>query len=126
MSPRSGTHQSLRIPVCGVVLAADVGIPETARGAVLFAHGSGSGRHSPRNRYVADELNRAALVTVLADDEQDEDNKGRYKFPYGDFEEVHRCRLLAAESRAGQRKYYDIELAVAHLHGMLDVLRRRA
>ncbi|MCU1614682.1 MAG: hypothetical protein JWO98_2222 [Frankiales bacterium] len=60
------------------------------------------------------------------DDEQDEDNKGRYKFPYGDFEEVHRCGLLAAESRAGQRKYYDIELAVAHLHGMLDVLRRRA
>ncbi|MCU1614681.1 MAG: dienelactone hydrolase [Frankiales bacterium] len=45
MSPRSGTHQSLRIPVCGVVLAADVGIPETARGAVLFAHGCGSGRH---------------------------------------------------------------------------------
>jgi putative phosphoribosyl transferase len=41
--------------------------PETRRGAVLFAHGSGSGRHSPRNRYVADELNRAGLVTVLAD-----------------------------------------------------------
>jgi putative phosphoribosyl transferase len=34
---------------------------------VLFAHGSGSGRNSPRNRYVADELNRAGLVTVLAD-----------------------------------------------------------
>jgi hypothetical protein len=49
------------------------------------------------------------------DDEQDEDNKGRYKFPYGNFERVHRCGLLAAESRAGQRKYFDIELAVAHL-----------
>jgi hypothetical protein len=60
------------------------------------------------------------------DDEQDEDNKGRYKFPYGDFEKVHRCGLLAAESRAGQRKYVDIELAVAHLHGMLEVLRRRS
>jgi hypothetical protein len=60
------------------------------------------------------------------DDEEDEDNKGRYKFPYGDFEKVHRCGLLAAESRAGQRKYYDIELAVAHLHGMLELLRRRA
>ncbi|NMH97065.1 hypothetical protein [Pseudonocardia acidicola] len=47
------------------------------------------------------------------DDDEDEDNKGRYKFPYGDFEKVHRCALLAAESRAGQRKYYDIELAVA-------------
>jgi hypothetical protein len=58
------------------------------------------------------------------DDEEDEDNKGRYKFPYGDFEKVYRCGLLAAESRSGQRKYFDIELAVAHLHGMLEVLRR--
>jgi hypothetical protein len=60
------------------------------------------------------------------DTDQDEDNKGRYKFPYGDFSKVHRCGLLAAESRAGQRKYYDIELAVAHLHGMLDALRLSA
>jgi hypothetical protein len=58
------------------------------------------------------------------DDTQDENRKGRYKFPYGDFHDVHRCGLLAAESRAGQRKYYDIELAVAHLHGMLEMLRR--
>ncbi|MHA6795648.1 dienelactone hydrolase family protein [Pseudonocardia bannensis] len=63
----STIHQSLQIPVDGVVLEADLGMPETARGAVLFAHGSGSGRHSPRNRYVADELNRTGLVTVLAD-----------------------------------------------------------
>lgn len=56
------------------------------------------------------------------DDEEDEDNKGRYKFPYGDFERVHRCGLLAAESRAGQRKYFDIELSVAHLHGMLEMV----
>lgn len=57
------------------------------------------------------------------DDEEDAENKGRYKFPYGDFEKVHRCGVLAAESRAGQRKYYDIELATAHLHGMLEALR---
>jgi hypothetical protein len=57
------------------------------------------------------------------DDEQDPDNKGRYKFPYGDFEAVHRCGVLAAESRAGQRKYLDIEQAAAHLHGMLEELR---
>jgi hypothetical protein len=56
------------------------------------------------------------------DDDVDPDTKGHYKFPYGDFEKVHRCGLLAAESRAGQRKYYDIELAVAHLHGMIDAL----
>jgi hypothetical protein len=54
------------------------------------------------------------------DDEQDEDNKGRYKFPYGDFEKVHRCGILAAEARAGQRKYLDIERAAAHLHGMIE------
>jgi len=56
------------------------------------------------------------------DPEQDPRRKGRYKFPYGDFAKVHRCGLLAAESRAGQFKYYDIELAVAHLHGMLAAL----
>jgi hypothetical protein len=56
------------------------------------------------------------------DDEQNENTKGRYKFPYGDFENVHRCGVLAAESRAGQRKYADIENAAAHIHGMLEAL----
>ncbi|SRR6266550_3778011 len=54
------------------------------------------------------------------DTSQDEDNKGRYKFPYGDFERVHRCAILSAESRAGQYKHKDIQDAAAHLHGMLD------
>lgn len=67
MSTTNVTHQSRQIPAAGVVLEADFGLPGSPRGAVLFAHGSGSGRHSPRNRYVADELNRARLVTVLAD-----------------------------------------------------------
>jgi hypothetical protein len=58
------------------------------------------------------------------DDEADRQTKGRYKFPYGDFENVHRCGVLSAESRAGQYKYADIELAAAHLHGMLDVAKR--
>jgi putative phosphoribosyl transferase len=60
-------QESLEIPVAGVALAADVTVPEQARGVVLFAHGSGSSRHSPRNRYVAAELGRAGLATVLAD-----------------------------------------------------------
>ena len=55
----------------------------------------------------------------------DEERKGRYKFPYGDFEKVHRCGVLAAESRAGQYKYEDIELAAAHLHGMIDVAKSK-
>ncbi|MCW2725009.1 MAG: dienelactone hydrolase [Frankiales bacterium] len=62
-----GVTQSMRIAVAGVVLEADVGVPAPARGVVLFAHGSGSSRHSPRNRYVADELQAAGLATVLAD-----------------------------------------------------------
>jgi hypothetical protein len=61
-----------------------------------------------------------------ANDEANENTKARYKFPYGDFEKVHRCGLLAAESRAGQRKYFDIELATAHLHGMTDALHHAA
>jgi hypothetical protein len=56
------------------------------------------------------------------DDELPDGNKRRYKFPYGDFTKVHRCAVLSAESRAGQYKYFDIELAAAHLHGMLDEL----
>jgi putative phosphoribosyl transferase len=62
-----GVTQSMRIAVAGVVLEADVGVPAPARGVVLFAHGSGSSRHSPRNRYVADELQAAGLATVLVD-----------------------------------------------------------
>jgi hypothetical protein len=60
------------------------------------------------------------------DDEENEQTKGHYKFPYGDFEKVHRCGVLSAESRAGQRKYFDIENAAAHLHGMLEELRVRS
>jgi hypothetical protein len=60
---------------------------------------------------------------LAIDDEKDDETKTRYKFPYGDFENVHRCGVLAAESRAGQYGYTDVELAAAHLHGALDVLR---
>jgi hypothetical protein len=57
------------------------------------------------------------------DDEAREETKGHYKFPYGDFESVHRCAVLSAESRAAQYKHSDVEMAAAHLHGALDVLR---
>ncbi|MGZ4357349.1 MAG: hypothetical protein ACXVRU_11125 [Gaiellaceae bacterium] len=55
------------------------------------------------------------------DDTKDPETKGRYRFPYGDFERVHRCAVLAAESRAGQYSHHDIELALAHLHGMIEM-----
>jgi putative phosphoribosyl transferase len=67
MNTTNVTEQSLRIPAAGIMLDADVVVPRQARGVVLFAHGSGSGRHSPRNRSVAGELQRAGLATVLAD-----------------------------------------------------------
>ena len=53
-------EQSLQIPAGGVALDADLAVPEPQRGVVLFAHGSGSSRHSPRNRYVAGELQASA------------------------------------------------------------------
>jgi hypothetical protein len=59
------------------------------------------------------------------DDDHRKDTKAHYKFPYGDFREVHRCAVLSAESRAGQRKYFDVETAAAHLHGMLEGIAAR-
>lgn len=75
------------------------------------------------NRYLEQHgYDEYALWYLGVDNEAPRDTKGHYKFPYGDFRRVHRCGFLAAESRAGQRKYDDIELAVAHLHGMLEAL----
>ncbi len=55
------------VPVGRIELAADLAVPDRAKGLVLFAHGSGSSRHSPRNRHVADVLNRGAIGTILID-----------------------------------------------------------
>lgn len=57
----------LVLDTAGAHLDADVVVPDGAYGVVLFAHGSGSSRHSPRNRAVAEELNRRGLATVLMD-----------------------------------------------------------
>ena len=57
----------LAIPAGDVILDATFAKPDGARGVVAFAHGSGSGRHSPRNRYVAGVLNDGGFATVLAD-----------------------------------------------------------
>ncbi len=56
-----------KVPVGKIDLAADIVVPDRATGLVLFAHGSGSSRHSPRNRHVADVLNRGGMGTVLID-----------------------------------------------------------
>ena len=59
-------HQ-VRLPAGGVELDGDLALPAEARGIVLFAHGSGSSRHSPRNRQVAAALQRAGYATLLMD-----------------------------------------------------------
>jgi len=57
----------VQIPAGAAVLSGNLTIPENARVLVLFAHGSGSSRHSPRNQFVARTLNRASLGTLLFD-----------------------------------------------------------
>jgi hypothetical protein len=75
------------------------------------------------NRYLEEHgFDEYSLWYLGVDDEQDRDTKGRYKFPYGDFRQLHRCGLLAAETRAAQRGYGDIETAAHKLHQMLDEL----
>lgn len=55
------------MPLGAATLEASLGLPHDARGLVLFAHGSGSSRFSPRNRSVAEYLNHCGFATVLAD-----------------------------------------------------------
>jgi dienelactone hydrolase len=77
--------QLITVPTDGVELPGDLALPDAARAVVVFAHGSGSSRHSPRNRAVAAELCAAGLGTVLTDllteDEDREDAAtGRHRF----------------------------------------------
>jgi putative phosphoribosyl transferase len=69
--PRRGepsiTERTVKISVGRAELVGDLAVPEQAQGFVLFAHGSGSSRHSPRNRYMAKELQRAYMATLLVD-----------------------------------------------------------
>ena len=70
-------NEKIRLQIGEVTLAGTLGMPEQALGIVLFAHGSGSSRHSPRNRFVAATLRKAGLGTLLFDllteDEEAED-----------------------------------------------------
>jgi putative phosphoribosyl transferase len=60
-------EQTVRVTAGPVVLEGNLMVPEAASGVALFAHGSGSSRHSPRNRYVARVLNDSGLATLLVD-----------------------------------------------------------
>jgi len=59
--------RAVEIDLAGTVLHGDLTLPAGAAGLVVFAHGSGSSRHSPRNRFVAGVINRAGLGTLLMD-----------------------------------------------------------
>jgi putative phosphoribosyl transferase len=63
----AGEEHRVRVAAGPVFLDGDLSRPEGARGIVLFAHGSGSSRVSPRNRQVAQLLNHAKLATLLVD-----------------------------------------------------------
>jgi dienelactone hydrolase len=80
--------RTVTIRADAVVLEGDLQLPPGASAMVLFAHGSGSSRHSPRNRYVAGELQRAGLGTLLMDlltrqEEIEEERTGHLRFDVG-------------------------------------------
>jgi putative phosphoribosyl transferase len=87
MSTISGwNEQTYRIPIeGGLTLEGFLNIPESLRGVVLFVHGSGSSRHSPRNQFVARILHDAGIATMLIDllttqEEEDDYYTGRLRF----------------------------------------------
>jgi putative phosphoribosyl transferase len=94
-------EQLVQVPAGAVTLDGNLGVPAGARGIVLFAHGSGSSRHSPRNRHVAGVLREAGLATLLMD-------------------------LLTADEEAidlqTQRLRFDISLLADRLVGATDCL----
>jgi putative phosphoribosyl transferase len=99
------TTTNRRIAAAGVDLDGDLTLPEHPTGLVLFAHGSGSSRHSPRNRAVASSLNQRGLATLLVD------------------------LLTADEERVDARTRehrFDIGLLADRLAGIIDWLRGRS
>ena len=90
----------ISIPVDGVELPAKLVLPEGATALVVFAHGSGSSRHSPRNNFVAERLHRDGLGTLLFD-------------------------LLTEEEDRRRENRFDIDRLTRRLSGVTDWLRRR-
>jgi putative phosphoribosyl transferase len=79
---------TLHMPAGEVTLTGDLAIPENAQGVVLFAHGSGSGRQSPRNQAVAEVLRGAGVATLLFDlltphEEAEDAYSGHLRFDIG-------------------------------------------
>ena len=87
-TPAVGRDFPVEVRAGPVTLEGNLTVPDGARGVVLFAHGSGSSRHSPRNRFVAQSLNEAGLATLLldlltADEEAIDAYSAHYRFDIG-------------------------------------------
>ena len=113
-SPEHRAEQVLhvQIPADGAILHADLQVPARLQGAVLFAHGSGSSRHSPRNQFVAGELHKLGICTLLLDllteeEESVDQSTGQLRFDIGLLAGrlVHATRWLA-----GQREIEHVKL----------------
>jgi dienelactone hydrolase len=84
MQIEAGKEALVHIPVDGVTLEGALAVPAHATGLVLFVHGSGSSRFSPRNNFVAHELRNAGLGTLLIDlltRSEDQDYERRFDIP---------------------------------------------
>jgi dienelactone hydrolase len=84
----AATEIPVVVPIDELGLEGTLSIPQDATGVVLFAHGSGSSRHSPRNRLVAGELQQAGLATLLfdllsAEEERLDARTGELRFDIG-------------------------------------------
>ncbi len=106
--PYSSAEQSLPVQIVAgdAVLQGDLRVPTDAHGIVLFAHGSGSSRHSPRNQHVAAILQQAGIATLLldlltADEEEIDLRTAELRFDI----ELLANRLLHASHWVGQQRY---------------------
>jgi putative phosphoribosyl transferase len=96
---RQQQEQPVTISSEAISLSGFLGIPSKPKGVVLFAHGSGSGRFSPRNRFVAQHLQQGAIATLLIDllmREEEEDRRNVFDI------ELLSDRVLMASARTGQ------------------------
>ncbi|BBZ06523.1 hypothetical protein MDOR_06920 [Mycolicibacterium doricum] len=96
--------EEVRVATRSAVVSGHLAVPEQPRGVIVFAHGSGSSRHSPRNRYVAEVLNGAGFATLLFDlltPEEERDRANVFDIGLLSSRLVDVTRWLAAEPETG-------------------------
>ena len=101
-----GRDEEVEVPAGGARVGGHLTVPDGARAIVVFAHGSGSSRHSPRNRFVASVLNGAGLGTLLFDlltPAEEHDRANVFDIPLL-AAPPGRCHALAARATGGTRR----------------------